>query len=342
VTREWSTIDDLNETIGEPQPVATELGHVLYGADHVLVQELAQSWESAREHFGAQLLQRLGGKRSTDEARAWNYLALVADQAPQLARELERAVAADPNLLAQDGVLAWYVTRSNRSPGDIAEALLSRLNGHSTNSRGVASVLIADPERLGLDRNELRASLEERASHVAAPFGDSTLEALARLFPSHPRVCLEWQEIGEALDRGEAVDVHPRTYLELAYAAVEPTRLLEQVRRDVGWLNDRNILYYDRAFADAVVHRLRLDADGSDRIRKAAVDDATDDEEATLLLSLLSAAFTADEGILTATKRRMETTRRRTAATIIRDRLERAAVSATIVLTRIAETAEFL
>jgi hypothetical protein len=107
-------------------------------------------------------------------------------------------------------------------------------------------------------------------------------------------------------------------------------------------LNDRNILYYDRAFADAVVHRLRLDADGSDRIRKAAVDDATDDEEATLLLSLLSAAFTADEGILTATKRRMETTRRRTAATIIRDRLERAAVSATIVLTRIAETAEFL
>ena len=113
VTQHWSVLDGLVETIGDPRAVGVPLSSAYYGPDMILLRQIAAHWPQLREHFGDTLLSRLSGLRAADGAgAAWNAVALVAGQSQPLEAELKDAVAADPKLLAEEGVLAWFVTLS--------------------------------------------------------------------------------------------------------------------------------------------------------------------------------------------------------------------------------------
>ena len=160
VTEEWSVLDGLVETIGEPRPVGDPLSSPYSRARHDLAVQIAAHWPQLREHFGDTLLSRLSGLDASWTAAGWNELALVAGSSAPLEAELEDALAADPALLAQEGVLAWFATRPGTSPDVVVDALLRHLPA-SSNVRGVAVRLLADAERLGLTSDLVVPRLEE-------------------------------------------------------------------------------------------------------------------------------------------------------------------------------------
>jgi hypothetical protein len=110
-----------------------------------LLSAIADGWPALRAHFGDQLLTRLSGDSlfNHDNGMTWNYLALVADRQQLLSRELAQAVAGQPALLNNDGVLAWYAS-THRGDDHLTGILTSRLDD-GTNARTLASTLLADP-----------------------------------------------------------------------------------------------------------------------------------------------------------------------------------------------------
>jgi hypothetical protein len=338
VTGEWGIVDDLRETIGEPDPVGVPLVNVLRGPDLLLLREVAERWDELSEHFKDGLIPRLAGRRTSDPSSAWGHLALVASRSPALAAELDATLAADPKVMKQDGALAWYVTRPGRTSEEVIDALVPRL-WTSMNSRNVASFLIRDPDRLRINRDQLRLRLESAAREGSGHHGSPALEALAAVFPEHAVVRGEWQSIKRRLDSGRRISVHPQTYLALAYAAVGSEELPDQVLRDVRWLETQGLSYYDSAITNCVVRRLRSDNQGAGLVHEAAVADETSDVDAAVLMSFLVAAFSPDPHLIQAAERRIEGSRSLPLAMIVRDRPQRATLPVRLVLTRIVDQA---
>jgi hypothetical protein len=88
-------------------------------ADMTVLSAVADGWPALRAHFD-RLLTRLSGDPpfNHDNGMTWNYLALVADRQQLLSQELAQAVADQPKLLDNDGVLAWYA-RTHRGADEL-------------------------------------------------------------------------------------------------------------------------------------------------------------------------------------------------------------------------------
>jgi hypothetical protein len=347
VIEDWSLVDDVMERIGEPRPVGVPLTSG-YGAPNVvLLHQLAEHWEQLRAHFGAELVTRLSGLRSTEgSASVWNALALVAADNPALHAEVEDVVAGNPDLLKEDGVLAWFVARPVSTAAATLDVLLDRLNA-THNARDVPTYLLAEPGRVRVDEDELRRHLEARTVQTSAGggWGNAALEILAARFPEHPLVSAAWQRFSDIVStpRDQRVpydEPHPETYLAVAYAATPSDRVLAQIERDRRWISETGAWFFEDAFVRHVSRRLRRDSEAAARVHAHIMDSDTSDADAATYASLLAAAVAVDSQLASNLQRRAERQAAIGLATIVRDPVISASVSVNTVLNRVADTAD--
>ena len=343
VCEDWSRLEGRVETIGEPSPVAVSLADLMYGPDSVLLRQIALCWEKLRAEFGDALLSRLSGKRETTASgNTWDALALVAPQSVTLEHEIQSAVADNPDLLKQNGVLAWFVTRSSSSDDEIADALITNLRDSDQLRNNLVSVLVSKSERIGQLREGLRDRLENALRRVPAGSSDPAMEVLAMLFPEHPAVRGAWQELSKLIvDRGgdNGYRVHPQTYFAIVYAAADSVGIREQIGRNLDRLDEIGQGYFDNTFTLHVSNRLRRDTVAASMVRDAFLDPSTPDSRAAVLVSLLTDAVGLDEEILREVERRIAVQDNLRLAPVVRDRAASATLSVRTIFRRVVDEA---
>ena len=348
---DWSTLEGRLETIGKPTPVGTPLTDVLYGSDMILLQQLASRWKDLRSKFGDALfarlsgtLERLSGTLEMEQSGAvWDALALVAAQDATLQQQLESAVADDPELLRLNGVMVWFVTRGSTSADAVSDALVSYLQNDDYHRESPIDIFWAEPERLGLDREDLRGRLENVLAELPGNLDGPVLEALAVLFPEHLAVLDAWQElsamIADQRDSGGHHLVRPSAYYALAYAAADSSEILKQIERNSDRLDEIGNTYFDNTLTRHVSHRLRRDPIAAGMVRDAVMNPATPDNRAALLASFFADALGLDEDLLHEVERRIAAQNEVVLAPVIRDRAASATLSVRTIFTRVADGA---
>ena len=342
VCGDWSMLEGRQETIGEASPVGVLPTNPYYGPDWTLLQQLASRWEELRSEFGDSLLTRLSGIRERQPRKdVWNSLALVAAQNATLEQELEDAVADDPDLLELNGVFAWFVSRgSKKSNESVADVLVSHTQKSRHDDYSPTSLLVAESELVGRQRDEIRVRLEDAFGRVPASVGDLGLQTLAVLFPDHPRVRDAWQEVSSLIaDRDTDHPVHAPTYFAVAYAAAESSQILKQIERNLDRMTEFGLTRYDYIFTRHVSYRLRRDTTAADMIRNAVMDPATPDSKAALLVSHLVEATGLDEALINEVERRISAQDSVSLAPVLRDRTASVTLSVRTLLTRVVDAA---
>jgi hypothetical protein len=344
VIGDWSMIDGLVETRGVPVPLAVSLGESWKGPDIVLLQQISSHWSDLRSNFGKGLTDRLSGISSRNTLREiWADLSIVATQAPELERELEAAVEEDSELLKEESILTWFIFRPNRSPETMLKALCSTVINAENNLRGIADVLIAEPESVGIDRNDLRLWLESVVDidPLKGGYGNRPLEALAAAFPGHDFVKTAWKTIKEVVDGfdvGRRNRLNPQTYLAVAYSAISSEEVLPQIRRDLAWLDRTGQTLFDSAITRHLSSRLRRDTEAVQIIAEAIMAPDTHDAEAAELASLLSVSVPLSKEILDNLEKRFLAQLETKLAPIIQDRVQSVSLSVRNLLIKDIET----
>lgn len=341
VCDDWSVLDGRVETIGEAHPVGVSLVDMMHGPDRTLLQQIASRWEDLRSEFGDMLLPRLSGKREQDSKKdAWGALALVAHQNATLLQELDDAVADDPEILELNGALAWFATRGDKGADTLADVLVSHLKSHDGNGASPASILLAEPERIGLPRQELQDRLENALSEHPTDWRDPVLETLAMVCPDSPAVGDAWQQFSEIIanSEGQEVDLPGQTYFAVAFSAAASDQILGLLDHCLEWLDANDNRYYDEACTPHMTHRLRRDDAAAATVQAAVVNPATPDSRSALLVSLLAQATGLDASVLSEAERRLAAQSNAIVAPIVRDRTVGATHSVRTVLTRVSDT----
>ena len=341
VCGDWSVLEGRVETIGEAHPVGVSPVDVMHGPDRTLVQQIASRWEDLRSEFGDMLLPRLSGTRKRESRRdLWDALALVAHQNTTLLQELDAAIADDPTILESNGALTWFVTRGNKSADTLTDVLVSHLQSHDGNGRSPASVLLADPERIGLSPQELQRRLENALSERPTSRRDPVLETLAVLYPESPKVVDAWQQFSEIIACSEDRDVHlpGQTYFAVGFAAADTDQIPELLNHCLEWLDANDNRYYDDACTPHITHRLRRDDVAADMVQTAVMNPSTPDSQAALLVSLLAQATGLEEAVLSEARRRLAAQNIAILAPIVRDRTVGATLSVRTIFTRVTDT----
>jgi hypothetical protein len=340
---EAGILDVLREPNRPESPVRLHLGDMLRPADMVLLTEIADQWPSLRAQFGGRLLDRLTGDSTGagDRERigeAWNYLALVAARQPLLSRDLEDAVASHPDMLAHDGILAWYAGTHH---GD--EHLLGLLISHlddGTNARTLSSMLLAEPRALGLAprvvQDQLRSKLAPHRTWYP-PYQSGGLEALADGFPDDDAVQECWELVTERRKHGEPADMHPRTYFPVAYAAAPAAGLMELLTRDMAMLAAWGDGYFDPQFARAVIRRLRRDPTARNRLEEFVAGGQASDPAASQFASLLAASSPLSEPLTHALASRYRRQQAEPAPALVHDYVSGTDLPASLVLLQILD-----
>lgn len=341
VCGELSILANLKETNGEAFPVGIALDDVLYGPDRTLLQQIAVHWEYLRREFGETLLSRLSGIRERNSTSdVWNSLALVADQNAQLQQELEVAVSDDPALLKRNGVLVWFVTRANGNAETVSDVLVSHLEEVDDPSENLVSILVAEFERIGLDREEIRERLEDTLRGEQLDFENPAVESLAVLFPEHPIVREAWSEILELLSTGLDAGgrgVRVQSYFAVAYAATTSSGILAQIDSDLNRLANIGHTYFDNLFTRHVTRRLRRDPIAANTVRESVMNPEVSDARAAQLVSLLAESVVLDEDLLDEVERRILAQRDATFTPLVRDHATSGSLSVRTIFTRVAD-----
>ena len=343
---DWSILERRLETSGGSSPVPVSLTDILDGPDVTLLQQLASRWKALRSEFGDTLLGRFSGTRESQQSGAvWDVLALVAAQDATLQQELESAVADDPELLRLNGVLVWFVTRGSTSADSVSDTLVSYLQDSQIDPyphESPIEIILAEPERIGLDREDLRGRLENALAELPGDFDSPALRALTVLFPEHPVVLDAWQEFSALIADQRDSDGHPvnpYTYLALSYAASDSSEILKQIERNSDRLDEIGNTYLDNILTRHVSRRLRRDPIAAGMVREAVMNPATPDCRAALLVSFLADAVGLDEDLLHEVERRIAAQSNVALVPVVRDRAASATLSVRTIFTRVADAA---
>ena len=320
VLENWSPVLDRVKATASTASVSVDLTDHLNGPDRILLQQIAATWEKLRSTFGDQLLALLSGpleRGSLDSV--WNALALVAAENPHLERELEEELLANPQLRTLNGIFLWIVGRRARGSVEISETLISLLRDSRHSYDEPVSHLLDQPERIGLQAEQLQEALEQAAR---GSYEGPAIESLAALFPEHHLVQNAWRIHSEVMASSGHRSTHrinPRTYFALAYSVASSDEIVAQIQRHHDRLRKIGTPYFDRIFARHVSHRLRRDHIAADRVRDAIVNPDTPDSLAAVFVSLLRNAVGLDDELLTEIDRRMSQQTGRRLATVVRD-----------------------
>lgn len=294
---ELGILSELRERDQSQQAACVGLGDLIGELDTRLLGEIAARWPQLRAHFGGELLRRISGGLSQDTDEAWQYLALVADRHPALQRELSDAVAADETLLRHDGVLAWYA-RTHRGETGLPATLVAHLHDHDSNLRALASLLLGRPEMLGLTPDIVANALHtpvEGELRFSPPYHSAALEALADAAPDDARVRACWAATLAQREQDGHLEMHPRTYYPLAYAAEPADGFIARLCRDIDHLiSIAGGDYSEPQLAAAAARRLGRDPEArrllDEHIRAAD----TTDQRAAQLAHLAAGAHPLD------------------------------------------------
>ena len=343
VLSDWSMVDGLTETIGNPCPVSVSLGDGWVKPDTVLLQQVASRWRDLHVHFGSDFLSRLSGIRGHNSLhQVWAGLSVVAAQYPEVERELESAIEDKPELLEEEPILLWFLSRPQCNSEMAAEVLVASLCHAKNNLRELADALITEPERIGIDRNSLLHRLESVASAhpLEGGYGNRPLEALAVAFPGHNLVKVAWEKIKkdqESKNECQRLHIHPQTFLAVAYSEVSSEEVLKLLRRNLTWLKQTDQAHYNEALTRHLSSRLRRDSNAAQMIAEAIVSSDTTDAEAAELASLLSVSLPLSEEVLENLKQRLKIQMDSKLAPIVQDRVLSVSLSARNLLTKVIE-----
>ena len=235
--------------------------------------------------------------------------------------------------------MAWFATQGKKSADTVADVLVSHLQ--SSDERGnLASVLLAEPERIGLRREDLRSRLKNALSERSAYWGGPVLDALAVLCPESPEVVDAWQRFSEIIAnaRAKRITSPGQTYFAVAFAAADTNQIPELLDHCLEWLDAHHNRYYDDACTRHITHRLRRDDGAADMVQAAVMNPATPDSQAALLVSLLTQATGLEAAVLSEAKRRLAAQNTAILAPIVRDRTVGATLSVRTIFTRVSDT----
>ena len=341
VAKDWSVLEGRVETNGEAEPVGISLADPLYGPDTILLQQIASCWEDLRKQFGDTLLTLLSGIRAEQQDnKIWDSLALVAPQNPVLQQELESAVTDNSDLLKLNGVLAWFVIGKNRNADTVADALVSHLQTGGRHSKNLVVSFLAEPERIGLSRGEVKARLENSMSPVPASFPDPTLEGLTVVDPKNRAVHHAWQRFSTiTTQHQEPVSIDGITYFAVAYAAIDAREILDQIARHLEWLGTPPGSYHEDTSTRYLYLRLRRDEIAAATVRDAVMDPTMPDARAALLVSLLAETGNLDSDLLNEVDRRLTSQKTVALAPFVRDHTVSATLSVRTIFRRVEDTA---
>ena len=320
VLKDWSPVLDRMERVGDQVPVNVDLIDYLNGPDRILLQQIATSWEQLWSTFGDQLIVRLLGR--LDKGRTdlvWNALALVAAENPTLEHDLEIELAANPQLRTLSGIFLWTIRRRSGGSEAVLEALTSFLRDSFFPHDWQVYELLAQPERIGLQSEQLKDALEQA---VQGNYEVPALEPLAVLFPDHPLVQNAWRDLSELREASGNPSTHrvnTLTYFSLAYAVSDSDAIVTQIQQHHDRLCKIGNPYVDRLFARHVSHRLRRDPSAVNKVRATILDPNTPDAQAAVLVSLLRNAVGLDDELLSEIDRRISLQTGRRFATVVRD-----------------------
>ncbi|MFJ8637212.1 NACHT domain-containing protein [Streptomyces sp. NPDC093568] len=306
LTDQLHLLDDLVDYGGGP--VELPLGDILT-TDHDLLtlSEIADRWPALWAHFGNALLKRLTGDMvGRDRDTAWAYLALVADRHPQLAQDLATAVAAQPDLLEHDSVLAWYAHSHRGEPG-LLNVLLDNLESHR-DQREVAALLLAEPTLLGLDPETVRSALRGTLHRAVGypPPDSNAFRALVAGFPDDPAVQDTWSATRHERSLKGRVEVDVSIYYPLVCAAVPAAELVQQVAHDSTWITTRLTEAVDPPFAQAIIRRLQRDPEARAHVEAALTHPDSTDTWTAQLATLAAAATPLTAHVLDNLKMRLQ------------------------------------
>ena len=340
VLKDWSPVLDRMETVGDLVPVNVGLNDYLNGPDRILLQQIAASWEQLRSTFGDQLLVRLSGRleRASPDL-VWNVLALVAAENPTLERELENELGANPQMRTLSGIFLWTARRRAGGPEAVLEALASFLRDSLYPHDEPVYELLAQPERIGLQPEQLKDALEKAAQ---GSYEGPALESLAVLFPDHPMVQNAWRdlsELREASGNPSSHRVNILTYFPLAYSVSASDAIVTQIQQHHDRLCKIGNPYVDRVFARHVSHRLRRDPSAADKVREAILNPDTPDAQTAVLVSLLRNAVGLDGELLSEIERRISLQTGLRLATVVRDPHAGSSLPVRAILVGVAEGA---
>ena len=320
ILEDWSPLLKRLDTIGNPAYLSVWLDNHFDGPDRILLQQIATSWEQLRNTFGDQLLALMSGPLERDGFDSvWNSLALVAAESPALERELEMELAANPKLRIGGGIFLWTIRRRTGRPEVVSDALIAFLRDSSYIDDGAVINLLAQPERIGLQPEQLQDALEQAAQ---GGIEGLALELLAMMFPDHPMVHEAWQfypQSRESSGNRSTHRVNPGAYLALAYAVTASDAIVSQIQQHHGRLCKIGNSYIDRMFARYVSHRLRRDPTAAAEVRKAILTADTPDSQAAVFVSLLRNAVGLDDELLAEIERRISNQEDRKLAAAVRD-----------------------
>ena len=320
ILEDWSPVLDHVKTTSDTASVSVGLTDDLNGPDRILLQQIAATWEKLRTTFGDQLFALLSGpleRGSLDSV--WNSLALVAAENPLLERELENELVANPQLRTLGGIFLWTVSRRVSGSAEISEILISLMRDSRYSYNEPVGYLLDQPERIGLQPEQLQEALEQAAR---GSYEGPAIESLAALFPDHHLVQNAWRihsELMTSSGHHSAHRINPRTYFALAYSVASSDEIVAQIQRHHDRLCKIGNPYFDRVFARQVSHRLRRDHIAAGRVRDAIVNPDTPDSLAAVFVSLLRNAVGLDDGLLTEIDRRISQQMGRRLATVVRD-----------------------
>jgi hypothetical protein len=308
ILSDWSLLDGLYETIGESAPVQANLGSYKF-PDVILLHQIGLNWNRVKLHLGDDFLNRLSGRHAQNPIReTWGFLSVIASQYTEIGRALEMAVEGNCELLNDDNILIWYLSQLNKNLDVATIALTNSIKTSENNLRGSIDMLIAEPEYIGIARDELKPILEINATGEESrnDYGNRSLEALAILFPKHNLVEEAWSAISKSKENGCRINYHPQTYFSIIYSCIENDNLLHQLRHDIDRLNNSGNIMFGEAISKHVSFRLKRDNEVAQLISEAIIDPATSDGEAAVLSSLLSASIPLPSDVVENLKHRLD------------------------------------
>lgn len=342
VTGNWTLFQDMPSPEQNASLVSVSLLDILDGPDWVLLQQIALVWNDLRSEFGESLIERFSlwsGNR--DAGSIWDLLSLVAEHGSALQHDLASAVADDPDLLARDGILAWFLTSGSAGGGGAVDALISYLqNGGGIGYR--VGMVVEEPERIGLQREDLKIRLEETLSGGLTKANWSALEYLTILFPDHPIVRETWGNFAAPAERHETIDdrnIVRQVHLALAYAMVGEEDLLVQLERDFVFLEFVESALWDRIFTRHVIRRLRRDNGATKVVWEAAIGPGASGRRSAQFLSLLANANGPDDALVREAEQQIASQSTSRLAQLARDPTLGATLSVRTILTRVADSA---
>ena len=166
------------------------------------------------------------------------------------------------------------------------------------------------------------------------------MEVIAMLFSNHPMVLDAWRELSRGRAGGRTAHrASTGIQFALAYAIAPSDQIVARIQEHHERLGKLDNLYFGRAFARHVTHRLRRDQSAVGKVREAILYSETPDFLVAVLAPLLRNAVGLDDELLAQIDLRISQQGSRRLATVVHDHYAGSSLPVRAILAGAAEGA---